>query len=69
MHARMLERINENAYKVELPEEYGAPGTFNVAERSFSDLTSRKAHYQESKIASPLIINKESLPSFTYLYF
>lgn len=31
---RILERINENAYKVELPEEYGAPGTFNVAERS-----------------------------------
>jgi hypothetical protein len=31
---QILERINDNAYKVELPGEYGGSATFN-----FSDLT------------------------------
>ena len=28
----VLERINDNAYKVELPGEYGVSATFNVAD-------------------------------------
>ena len=34
MSFQILERINDNAYKVELPGEYGGSATFN-----FSDLT------------------------------
>ena len=31
---RVLERINDNAYKVDLPGEYNVSGTFNVADLS-----------------------------------
>lgn len=30
----MLERINDNAYKIDLPGEYGVSATFNVANLS-----------------------------------
>jgi len=30
----VLERINNNAYKINLPREYGITGTFNVADLS-----------------------------------
>ena len=33
----MLERINDNAYKVELPGEYNVSSTFNVSDLSLFD--------------------------------
>ena len=30
----MLERINDNAYKLELPSEYGVSASFNVSDLS-----------------------------------
>jgi hypothetical protein len=31
---RMLQRIGENAYKIELPGDYGVSATFNVSDLS-----------------------------------
>ena len=33
-HFEVIERIKPNAYKVDLPKEYGVLATFNVADRS-----------------------------------
>lgn len=34
---QVLERINDNAYKVELPDEYNVSSTFNVSDLSLFD--------------------------------
>ena len=34
----MLERINDNAYKVDLPGEYGVSATFNVSDLTLFDI-------------------------------
>ena len=34
----MLERINENAYKIDLPGEYNVSATFNVSNLSLFDM-------------------------------
>jgi hypothetical protein len=35
---QILERINENAYKVDLPGEYGVTATFNVCDLILFDV-------------------------------
>jgi hypothetical protein len=35
---QIIERINDNAYKVDLPGEYGINATFNVVDLSFFDI-------------------------------
>jgi len=35
---QIIERINDNAYKVDLPGEYGVSATFNVSDLSSFDL-------------------------------
>jgi hypothetical protein len=34
---QVLERINDNAYKIDLPSEYGVNATFNVVDRTLFD--------------------------------
>ena len=36
----MLERINDNAYKIDLPGEYNVSATFNVSDLSLFDVGS-----------------------------
>jgi hypothetical protein len=35
---QIIERINDNAYKVDLPGEYGVSAQFNVADLSLFDV-------------------------------
>ena len=48
---QVLERINDNAYKIDLPGEYGVSATFNVADLSPFDfdegLDLRTNHFKE----------------------
>jgi hypothetical protein len=45
----ILERINDNAYKVDLPGEYGVSATFNVSDLTLFDVgdDSRLNHFKE----------------------
>ena len=44
---QFLERINDNAYKVDLPGEYQVSATFNVADLSLFDADSRTNPFEE----------------------
>ena len=35
---QIIERINDNTYKVDLPGEYGVSATFNIADLSLFDV-------------------------------
>ena len=47
----MLEKINDNTYKIELLGEYGASVTFNVSDLSpfFNSIESRTTPFQEGE--------------------
>jgi hypothetical protein len=48
-HFQIIERINDNAYKVDLPGEYGVIATFNVVNLSLFDVgdDSRLNHFEK----------------------
>jgi len=45
---QVLERINDNAYKVDLPGEYGVSVTFNVSDLSLFDIRNDSQHSRKN---------------------
>ena len=46
----MLERINDNAYKIDLPCEYGVSVTFNVSRLSLFDVGNDFQHLRANAL-------------------
>jgi hypothetical protein len=46
---QILERINDNIYKIDLPSEYGVIGTFNIYDLSLFNIgnNSRLNHFKK----------------------
>lgn len=62
---QVLVRINDNAYKLELPDEYGVSATFNVADLtpfdvSNEDFNSRSNTFQEGGDVEGIVVQDTS---------
>jgi RNase H-like domain found in reverse transcriptase/Reverse transcriptase (RNA-dependent DNA polymerase)/Integrase zinc binding domain/Integrase core domain len=63
---QVLEKINDNAYKIDLPGEYEVSATFNVSDLSpfdVADYHSRSNAFEESGNDANIKANQESFPS------
>ena len=62
---QVLERINDNAYKIDLPCEYGVSATFNVADlmlfNTDFDLRSNPFEERRDDVDQPRNTSKDSL--------
>ena len=65
----MLEKINDNAYKIELPGEYGVSATFNAADLSpfFGSIESRTTPFQEGEDDEDITTAMATTPQSTPL--
>ena len=61
-HFQVLERINDNTYKIDLPGEYGVSASFNVADLSPFDFdvgaNSRTNHFEEGGNDATKVLSK-----------
>jgi hypothetical protein len=69
---KVVERINDNAYKLDLPADFGVSPTFNIADlkpylREEDDLESRKTRMQEGEDDEDIPANDTSLTSTSSL--
>jgi len=63
---QVLERISDNAYKIDLPSEYNVSSTFNVFDLSLFDVDGesdlRTNHSQEGDNDGDVTMNKDKDP-------
>ena len=67
-HFKVLEKINDNAYKLELPADFGVSPTFNIADLKpylgeDDELESRTTQMQEGEDDEDITTNDTSTPA------
>jgi len=62
-HFQVLERINDNAYKVDLPIEYGVSVTFNVSDLSLFNVGNDFQHLRTNALQETGVIMWKSKPN------